>query len=200
MSDNPIRIPPRPPPAAPARTTEKQKPGAKGAQAKKEREDPHAAPTLGGDSFGRAVTGSSNVQGKFQPGPAASILFSTAPEPAIVGELRQNGLLMVRYDPTRAKLTDQAFGVPNWGVTVTLKFLPGGETHERPAVDFESRPGRHITSRPATLTVKIPLTSTSVRVTFRNWRRGVADFVDDNNGHGFVFGIQPPQKQPQREG
>lgn len=201
MSDNPVRIPPRPPPSTstPARAQEKGKADAKGANAKKKMEDPNAAQTLANDSFSRAVTGSGSVSGKLLPGPTASILFSTSPEPAVVGELRQNGQLVVKYDPLRAKLTSNDFGLSSWGVTASVRFLPGGELHERPAVEFEQRPGRHNTARPSSITLKIPLTATQAVIVFKNWKRGSPDFLDDNHGHGFGFGIQPPQQQPRRD-
>lgn len=200
MSDNPVRIPPRPPPSTPARTEQRGKADAKsGAQAKKKMEDPNAAQTLSGDSFSRAVTGSGSVSGKMLPGPTASILFSSSPEPAVVGELRQNGQMVVRYEASRARQTQNDFGMPTWGVKAVIRFLPGNEVHERPALDMESRPGRHNVPRPSPITLKIPITATTVSIVFRNWKRGAPDVLDDNAGAGFNFGIQPPQQQMKQE-
>jgi hypothetical protein len=206
MSDN-VRLPPRPPPGPPPTQTQKaqQNAGSQAAaknnkMARKKMEDPQAAANLSADSFSGAISGSSQIRGKVLPPITATVMFTTNPDPAVVGEVRQGGQLVVKYDPARATLKDPAPG--GWGVTGTIRFEPGGERFDRPMMEFEFRNGQPSgTVRAGTFTLKVPITATVVVFSFRNWTSHgpVKEWLDDKGGENFRLGVQPPAKQPTTE-
>ncbi|MEW5853545.1 MAG: DUF6209 family protein [Myxococcota bacterium] len=194
------RPPPRP--AAPQTQTARarEKPRAEGArkgQGAKPADTASNRPNLAADSFDRAISGTTTVPTRLAVTAHASVRFGAEGGPVVDGELRQGGRLTVEYHPQRAPLRAAEGGLPVWGVTGHVRFLPQGEETRRPALEFETMRGRPTNQvRPAPFSVDIPLRATGVELWFINWTRATRsqEHHDDNHGERFRLAVKPAEK------
>jgi hypothetical protein len=124
--------------------------------------------------------------------PCATVRFGPGYRQSVQGLLVGGGMLSLEYDPGRARLTHTHHGLPAWGVQAYVKFLPGGQVMEAPAIAFDSYMGRTThqpLARPVSL--EIPEGARQVQVWFKNWTAADSprESWDSNFGSNYTFDV-----------